>query len=138
MADNFDATFRRLKITEWFFYFVFAFSAVLAVCLASYRQHMLFYLPFSVSLVYLIMMYKFSGFHNILKEPYWLHLVVVVFNTCIFVMSFEHYLLGCLMMTSSILLIVAITIYKTVFADGDFFRADRYRADNGSAYALRP
>lgn len=138
MAENFDATFRRLKITEWFFYFVFVFSAVLAVCLASYRQHMLFYLVFAISMVYLILMYKFSGFHNILKEPHWLHLVVVFLNICIFVMSFEHYLLGCLMLTSSILLIVAITIYINLFYEGDFFRADRHRADNGFAYALRP
>lgn len=138
MADNFNATFRRLKRTEWFFYFAFIFTAFLALYLASYRQHMLFYLAFTVSVVYLVLMYKFSGFHNIVKEPYWMHLLTTFFNICIFVMSFEYYFAGCVMMTSSILLVVIIIMYKIVFDKGDFFHADIHRADNGFAYAIRP
>lgn len=138
MAENFDATFRCLKRTEWFFYFAFIFTAFLALYLASYRQHNLFYLAFTVSGVYLGLMYKFSGFHNILKEPYWIHSITLFFNICIFVMSFEYYFVGCVMMTSSILLVLILTITKAVFTEGDFFHTDRHRDDNGFPYAMRP
>lgn len=137
MAEDFGATFRRLKRTEWFFYFVFIFSALLALYLASYRQHMLGYLALTVSLVYIFLMYIFSGFHNILKEPYWMHLITLLFNICIFVMSFEYYYAGCVMMTTSVLLVVIIITYKAVFDDGDFFHGDRHRAANGFPYTMR-
>lgn len=138
MAENFDATFRCLKRAEWFFYFTFVFSAVLALYLANHRQHMLFYLAFTISMVYIALMYKFSGFHNIVKEPYWMHLLVLVLNICIFVMSFEYYFAGCTLILTSFLLLVIIIMCKTVFGDSDFFHARRHRVDNGLAFAMRP
>lgn len=138
MAENFRVTFRRLKRTERFFYFIFIFLAFLALFLASYRQHMLFYLPFTISGVYLVLMYRFSGFRNHIREPYWIHVFTLLLNICIFVMSFEHYLEGCAMMSSLVGFVVILTLFKMASDDGSFFRGDEQRAYNGSAYAQRP